>query len=46
MSTTVYSHEKMFTYIKGYASGSGMKETSKDLIFAQEKHEGQLRKSG
>ena len=46
MSVTIYNHEKMFTYIKGYASGAGLKETQKALTFARAKHEGQLRKSG
>ena len=34
------------TYIKGFATGAGMKETQKALTFARAKHEGQLRKSG
>lgn len=46
MGTTVYNHEKMYTYIKGYATGAGMKETLKALTFAREKHAGQLRKDG
>lgn len=46
MSPTVYNHEKMYTYIKGYATGAGMKETLKALSFAREKHSGQLRKDG
>lgn len=46
MSVTVYNHEKMFTYIKGFASGAGMRETQKALTFARVKHEGQLRKGG
>lgn len=46
MSVTKYNHEKMFTYIKGYATGAGMKETLKALTFARARHEGQLRKSG
>ena len=41
MSPTVYNHEKMYTYIKGYATGAGMKETLKALSFAREKHSGQ-----
>jgi GTP pyrophosphokinase len=36
----------MYTYLRGYASGAGMKETLKALAFAREKHSGQLRKSG
>ena len=46
MGATVYNHEKMYTYIKGYATGAGMKETLKALSFAREKHTGQLRKDG
>ena len=46
MGATVYNHEKMYTYIKGYATGAGMKETLKALAFAREKHAGQLRKDG
>lgn len=46
MSVTIYNHEKMYTYIKGFATGAGMKETLKALSFAREKHCGQLRKSG
>ena len=46
MSGTVFNSEKMYTYLRGYASGAGMKETLKALAFAREKHCGQLRKSG
>lgn len=46
MGATIYNHEKMYTYIKGYATGAGMKETLKALSFAREKHTGQLRKDG
>lgn len=46
MSVTVYNHEKMYTYIKGFATGAGLKETLKALSFAREKHSGQLRKGG
>ena len=42
----MFHHEKMFTYLRGYASGAGMKETLKALAFAREKHSGQFRKSG
>ena len=45
MSSAFHS-EKMYTYLRGYASGAGMKETLKALAFAREKHSGQLRKSG
>lgn len=43
---TAFNPEKMYTYLRGYASGAGMKETLKALAFAREKHTGQLRKSG
>ena len=46
MSVTVYNHEKMFTYLKGFAAGVGMRETQKALTFARAKHEGQMRRSG
>lgn len=46
MSITIYNHEKMYTYIKGFATGAGMKETLKAISYAREKHSGQLRKSG
>ena len=41
-----FSAEKMYTYIRGYATGANMHETLKALAFARKKHEGQLRKSG
>jgi len=43
---TVFNADKMYTYIRGYASGAGMKQTLKALSFAREKHEGQKRKNG
>ena len=46
MSVTTFNPEKMYTYLRGFASGAGMKETLKALVFAREKHSGQLRKSG
>ena len=46
MSVTVYNHEKMFTYLKGFAAGVGMRQTQKALTFARAKHEGQMRRSG
>ena len=46
MSATVFHPEKMYTYLRGFASGAGMKETLKALAFAREKHSGQYRKSG
>ena len=42
----MFSEAKMFTYIRGYASGANMNETLKALAFARKQHEGQLRKSG
>lgn len=46
MKHSAFHPEKMYTYLRGYASGAGMKETLKALAFAREKHCGQLRKSG
>lgn len=46
MSSAAFSPEKMYTYLRGYASGAGMKDTLKALSFAREKHSGQFRKSG
>ena len=46
MGTTQFNHEKMYTYIRGFAAGAAMKETQKALTFAREKHCGQLRRSG
>lgn len=46
MERTVFNADKMYTYIRGYASGAGMKETLKALSFAREKHAGQKRKNG
>lgn len=46
MKTSTFNSEKMYTYLRGYASGAGMKETLKALAFAREKHSGQMRKSG
>ena len=46
MTESVFNSEKMYTYIRGYASGAKMSETLKALCFAREKHAGQLRKNG
>lgn len=46
MGTTSFNPDKMYTYLRGFASGAGMKETLKALSFAREKHAGQRRKSG
>lgn len=42
----MFSAEKMYTYIRGYATGASMRETLKALTFARDKHEGQYRKNG
>ena len=46
MSSDVFNAEKMYTYIRGYASALGMSQTLRALTFAREKHSGQTRKSG
>jgi len=46
MASAVFNSEKMYTYLRGFASGAGMKETLKALSYAREKHSGQFRKSG
>lgn len=46
MSATAFDPKKMYTYLRGYASGADMTQTLKALSFAREKHRGQLRKSG
>lgn len=46
MGNSVFSSEKMYTYIKGFASGLEMHQTLRALAFAREKHSGQMRKSG
>lgn len=46
MSGAAFQPEKMYTFLRGFASGAGMKDTLKALAFAREKHSGQLRKSG
>lgn len=46
MLKTTFDSSKMYTFIKGYASGLEMKQTLCALAFARSKHEGQLRKSG
>lgn len=38
MSTTAFHPDKMYTYLRGFASGAGMRETLKALSFAREKH--------
>lgn len=46
MEKNVFAPDKMYTYIRGYAMGRGMKQTLRALSFARDKHAGQLRKSG
>ena len=46
MNKTGYNSEKMYTFIRGFASGAQLKETLNALSYAREKHSGQLRKSG
>lgn len=43
---TSFNSEKMYTYIRGYATGRNMKETLCALSYARKTHGGQLRKSG
>lgn len=43
---TSFNSEKMYTYIRGYATGRNMKETLSALSYARKTHGGQLRKSG
>lgn len=38
--------EKMYTYLKAYMEGAGMKESQKALAYARKKHDGQRRKDG
>ena len=46
MKHSAFHPEKMYTYLRGYASALGMKDTLKALSFAREKHKEQSRKSG
>lgn len=46
MCKSVFDADKIYTYIRGYATGARMKENLKALSFARGKHAGQLRKSG
>lgn len=42
----MFNAEKMFTYIRGFASGANMTQTLNALTYARKKHENQKRKSG
>ena len=42
----IFNAEKMYTYVRGYATALNMTQTLCALGFARKKHEGQLRKSG
>lgn len=46
MAMAVFNAEKMYTYLRGYATGQKMQQTLSALTFAREKHKDQLRKSG
>lgn len=46
MTGTSFNSEKMYTYLRGLATGAGMKQALKAMSFARDKHSGQLRKSG
>ena len=46
MSNSIFDHEKMYTYLRGFANALGLEETLRALSFAREKHGGQLIKSG
>ena len=46
MTGTSFNSEKMYTYLRGLATGAGMKQTLKAMSFARDTHSGQLRKSG
>ncbi len=46
MTKAIFNADKMYTYIRGYASALGMHDTIKALSFARDKHNGQCRKSG
>lgn len=44
ISERLFNEERMYTYIKSYATARGMTDTLKALPFAREKHIGQLRR--
>lgn len=41
-----FDPDRMYTFLRGYASGADLTETMKALSFARAKHAGQYRKSG
>lgn len=43
ISERIFNEERMYTYIKSYATARGMAQTLRALPFAREKHEGQCR---
>ena len=46
MGNAIFKADKMYTYIRGYATALKMNQTLCALTFAREKHNGQTRKSG
>lgn len=46
MSNSSFNADKMYTYIRGYASALELQQTLRALAFAREKHKDQKRKSG
>lgn len=46
MKRTSFDSEKMYTFIRGYATALDMTQTLCALAFARKEHQGQLRKSG
>ena len=46
MSNSIFNADKMYTYIRGFATALEMQQTLRALAFAREKHKGQIRKSG
>ena len=44
LSDRLFDEEKMYTYIKGYATAKGLYQTVRVLPYVREKHAGQVRK--
>lgn len=42
----LFNVDRMYTYLKGFASALNMNQTLRALAFAREKHDGQFRKGG